>query len=96
MTAIAEVHPNDIAVELTGRPYTSWSAITTYTSCPLRYEFRYIQNLPEDSVSASHDPRPHGGIQEGGGHVGRDDEGGGEAGISHDGTEGLTRCSPLD
>jgi putative RecB family exonuclease len=53
MTAVAELHPNDLAMELTGRPYTIWSAITTYQSCPLKYAFRYLENLPEESVSSS-------------------------------------------
>jgi len=47
------MHPNEIALELTGRPYTSWSAITTYQACPLRYKFRYLDGLPEPTVSAS-------------------------------------------
>jgi CRISPR/Cas system-associated exonuclease Cas4 (RecB family) len=35
------------------RDYISWSAISTYASCPLRYYFRYIVGLPERMVSAS-------------------------------------------
>lgn len=53
MSTVADLHPNQIAEQLTGRPYTSWSAITTYQSCSLRYYFRYIAGLPEDAVSAS-------------------------------------------
>ena len=52
MTSVAE-HPNEIAERLTGRPYTSWSAISTYQACPLRYYFRYVEGLPEATVSAS-------------------------------------------
>ena len=37
----------------TARDYLSFSAIRTYQSCPLRYFFRYIAGLPEESVSAS-------------------------------------------
>lgn len=53
MSMVVDLHPNQFAEQLTGRPYTSWSAITTYTACPLRYQFRYVENLPEGSVSAS-------------------------------------------
>lgn len=35
------------------RDYLSWSAISTYRSCPLRYFFRYIAGLPDETVSAS-------------------------------------------
>ena len=35
------------------RDYLSFSAIRTYQTCPLRYFFRYIAGLPEESVSAS-------------------------------------------
>ena len=35
------------------RDYVSFSAITTYQGCPLRYFFRYIEGLPEKTVSSS-------------------------------------------
>ncbi len=35
------------------RDYISYSAIGTYQACPLRYYFRYIVGLPEQTVSAS-------------------------------------------
>ena len=35
------------------RDYISYSAITSYQSCPLRYYFRYIAGLPERAVGAS-------------------------------------------
>lgn len=35
------------------RDYLSYSAVTTYQSCPLRYYFRYVAGLPERTVSAS-------------------------------------------
>lgn len=35
------------------RDYLSYSAISTYRSCPLRYYFRYVAGLPEATVSAS-------------------------------------------
>ena len=47
------VHPNDTAVELIGRPYLSYSSISAYQACPLRFFFRYVANLPEETVSAS-------------------------------------------
>ena len=53
MSVAIDLHPNEIAERLTGRPYTSWSAITTYMACPLRYCMRYVEGLPEESVSAS-------------------------------------------
>lgn len=36
----------------TTRDYISFSAIRTYQQCPLRYFFKYIAGLPEESVSA--------------------------------------------
>jgi putative RecB family exonuclease len=44
---------NEIARKLTGRDYLSWSAISTFRTCPLKYKFRYIDGLPEESVSAA-------------------------------------------
>ena len=44
---------NEIAKRLTGRDYVSWSAISTFRTCPLKYKFRYIDGLPEESVSAA-------------------------------------------
>ena len=44
---------NETARELTGRDYISWSAISTFRTCPLKYKFRYIDGLPEESVSAA-------------------------------------------
>jgi putative RecB family exonuclease len=37
----------------TQRDYISYSAISTYQQCPLRYYFKYIAGLPEETVSAS-------------------------------------------
>ena len=53
MSTVAEPHPNQIAEQLTGRPYTSWSAISCYQACPLRYAFRYVEGLPEPTVSSA-------------------------------------------
>jgi putative RecB family exonuclease len=44
---------NEVAQRITGRPYVSWSAISTFRQCPLKYRFRYLENLPEESVSAA-------------------------------------------
>jgi putative RecB family exonuclease len=44
---------NEIARKITGRDYVSWSAISTFRTCPLKYRFRYIDGLPEESVSAA-------------------------------------------
>lgn len=35
------------------RDYLSYSAVRTYQSCPLKYKFRYVDQLPEAVVSAS-------------------------------------------
>lgn len=32
--------------------HCSYSAVSTYQTCPLRYGFRYVQRLPEETVSA--------------------------------------------
>jgi putative RecB family exonuclease len=44
---------NEVARALTGRDYISWSAISTFRSCPLKYWFRYVAGLPEESVSSA-------------------------------------------
>ena len=44
---------NEVAKGLTGRDYVSWSAISTFRTCPLKYKFRYIDGLPEESVSSA-------------------------------------------
>ncbi len=31
----------------------SWSALSTFRTCPLKYKFRYIDALPEESVSSA-------------------------------------------
>lgn len=35
------------------RDHLSWSAITCYRTCPLKYYFRYVVRLPEEAVSHS-------------------------------------------
>jgi putative RecB family exonuclease len=44
---------NEVAQALTGRDYISWSSISTFRSCPLKYWFRYVAGLPEESVSSA-------------------------------------------
>jgi putative RecB family exonuclease len=44
---------NEVAKKLTGRDYGSWSAISTFRTCPLKYKFRYVDGLPEESVSSA-------------------------------------------
>lgn len=44
---------NETARELTGRDYVSWSALSTFRQCPLKYFFRYVAGLSEESVSAA-------------------------------------------
>ena len=53
-TKPASTNPaNEVAKSLTGRDYVSWSAISTFRTCPLKYRFRYLDGLPEESVSAA-------------------------------------------
>ncbi|ADB18071.1 conserved hypothetical protein [Pirellula staleyi DSM 6068] len=53
MSLELDVDPNEVAEKLTGRNYISWSAISTYQACPLRWCFRYVHGLPEAFVSSS-------------------------------------------
>jgi putative RecB family exonuclease len=53
MSLLLDLHPNDIAQQVTGRNYISWSAISTFQTCPLRWHFRYVLGLPEEVVSSS-------------------------------------------
>lgn len=53
MIAPATPSPNAVAQALTDRDYVSFSAISTYRSCPLKYRFKYIERLPEQTVSSS-------------------------------------------
>ena len=53
-TKPASTNPaNEVARELTGRDYISWSALSTFRTCPLKYKFRYVDGLPEESVSSA-------------------------------------------
>jgi putative RecB family exonuclease len=44
---------NEVAKKLTGRDYISWSALSTFRTCPLKYRFRYVDGLTEESVSSA-------------------------------------------
>jgi putative RecB family exonuclease len=44
---------NEVAKKITGRDYISWSALSTFRTCPLKYRFRYLDGLPEESVSSA-------------------------------------------
>jgi hypothetical protein len=44
--------------QLPGRDYISYSAISTYQQCPLKFKFRYLDQLPEDAVSAGSNTLP--------------------------------------
>jgi putative RecB family exonuclease len=44
---------NEVAKNLTGRDYVSWSALSTFRTCPLKYRFRYLDGLPEETVSSA-------------------------------------------
>lgn len=45
--------PNLIAHKPSGCDYISWPAISTFRQCPVRYYFKYVLGLPEETVSAS-------------------------------------------
>jgi putative RecB family exonuclease len=53
MTLLLDTHPNDVAEQLTGRDYISYSGISAYQRCPLRWHFRYVLGLPEKTTSAA-------------------------------------------
>jgi len=39
--------------ETAERAYLSFTAVSTYQSCPLRWAFRYLRTLPEECIAAS-------------------------------------------
>jgi putative RecB family exonuclease len=49
---IAQVEPR-IATPPAARDYLSFSSLSLYRSCPLRYFFKYHLGLPEDTVSSA-------------------------------------------
>ena len=50
LTTDVPLTPNQIAERLTGRDYLSYSAISTYQRCPLRYFFVYVAGLISHNV----------------------------------------------
>ncbi len=53
ITPVSTNPANEVAQRLTGRNYLSWSALSTFRTCPLKYKFRYIDGLPEESVCSA-------------------------------------------
>src|SRR5260370_6864234 len=53
MARVQFLDPCEPLTETAGRDYLSFSAVSTFQSCPLRYYFRYIRKLPEECVAAS-------------------------------------------
>ena len=53
MIATTDLPQSPVSVVGPERDYISYSAITTYQQCPLRYRFRYVDGLPETVVSSS-------------------------------------------
>jgi CRISPR/Cas system-associated exonuclease Cas4 (RecB family) len=49
---VSHVEPT-AAASPPARDYVSFSAIRTYQTCPLKYYFRYVAGIPEETVSAS-------------------------------------------
>ena len=49
----SKLSPNEQAQKLIGRDYISFSAMSTFQQCPLKFYFKYIEKLPEHTVSAS-------------------------------------------
>ena len=45
--------PAQTAVALTGRDYLSYTQITTYQACPLRWHFQYVEGRPQEVTGAS-------------------------------------------
>ena len=54
MTALLEARPVSVVAEqLTGRDYISFSSIASFQRCPLAWKFKYVDGLPEETVSAA-------------------------------------------
>jgi CRISPR/Cas system-associated exonuclease Cas4 (RecB family) len=52
MSMITVPPPSELANTLIGRDYLSFSAISTFQSCPLKFYFKYSLGLPEETISA--------------------------------------------
>src|SRR5260370_42342110 len=53
MASVQSLDPCEPPTETAERDYLSFTAVSTFQSCPLRYYFRYIRNLPEECIAAS-------------------------------------------
>ncbi len=53
MSLVLDEHPNEVAKKLIGRDYISFSSISAYQSCPLKFHYRYVLGIPEKTVSSS-------------------------------------------
>ena len=53
MSSVMLTSPNETALQLIGRDYLSFSAISLYRQCPLKFYFRYVAGLSEKTVSAN-------------------------------------------
>lgn len=51
--AVLENPAGEIAQGLTGRDYLSYSQVSTYQSCPLRWYFQYVAQRPHERVGSS-------------------------------------------
>lgn len=51
--ADSPVSPNELALALTGRPYISFSEISTYQACSLKWHFQYVERAPREKTSAA-------------------------------------------
>ena len=45
--------PNGVAERLTGKDYLSYSSISCFQTCSLKWYFRYVERLPEKTVAAA-------------------------------------------
>lgn len=53
MSALTSVHPNDVARQIIGRDYLSFSALSLFRKCPLAFYFKYVAGLAEPTVSSA-------------------------------------------
>src|SRR5262245_18925122 len=52
MTIQQRAAPGSLAQPPPDRDYISYSAINTFRNCPLKYYFKYVLGLPEETVAA--------------------------------------------
>ncbi len=51
--SLTAMPPGEVAEQLLGRQHLSHSSVSCYQTCPLQFYFRYVERLPEKTVSAS-------------------------------------------